>query len=515
MRPPDARTWGGLVRELASRVPDAPAIAFEGRRISFRELDAEGDRYARALLAFGVGKDHTVSVLGGNRPEWLFAFIGTARIGAVLAPLNTWFRDEELEYGLRHSDVKALFTVERFLKHDYEAMLRRVRPGLPSLEVVMPLDGDFPLAAETELAAAERAVGAGDMCLLLYTSGSTARPKGVRLHHGAMLENCFNIGERMRLTPSDRYWVGSPLFYGMATTNALPACWTHGACIVIQESFDAGVALELIEQERATAFCGLGNMTRALLEHPDFGRRDLSSLDKGITGFSPEDKRLAVVELGVRRCCSVYGLTETYGNCALTDADDPIEIRLSTQGLPLPGWELKVVDAVTEEQLPAGEVGHLLVRGYTTSGYFRDDDATAEAFDPDGFFRTGDLASVDVEGRMTWVARLKEVIKTGGINVSPREVEDLIDRHPGVRQVHVVGVPDAVRGEVVVAFVEPGSDGLDEDTLRRFVASQAAAFKVPTRVLFRRDDELPRLASGKVPKYRLREEAIRELGDGP
>jgi fatty-acyl-CoA synthase len=280
---------------------------------------------------------------------------------------------------------------------------------------------------------------------------------------------------------------------------------------VIQESFDPGMALELIERERVTAFCGLGNMTRALLEHPDFGRRDVSTLDKGITGFSPEDKRLAIAELGVGRCCSVYGLTETYGNCALTDADDPIGVRLQTQGLPLPGWELKVVDPATEQELHVGEVGHLLVRGHTTSGYFHDADATAAAFDVDGFFRTGDLAAVDADGRMTWVARLKEVIKTGGINVSPREVEDLIERHPDVRQVHVVGVPDPVRGEVVVAFVETLSEGLDEEAIRRFVADQAAGFKVPAHVLFRRDEELPRLASGKVPKYRLREEATRAL----
>jgi fatty-acyl-CoA synthase len=514
MRPPEARTWGALVRELAARTPEAPAIAFDGRRISYRELDEQGDGYARTLLAHGVRKGEFVSVLAGNRPEWLYVFLGTLRIGAVLAPLNTWFRDEELHYGLHHSGVKVLFAVDRFLNHDYAAMLGRIRHRLPALEAVLPLGGDLPQATDRELEAAQRSVRADDMCLLLYTSGSTARPKGVRLHHGAMLENCFNIGERMRLGPDDRYWVGSPLFYGMATTNALPACWTHGACIVIQESFDPGRALELIARERVTAFCGLGNMTRALLEHPDYGRRDLSTLDKGITGFSPEDKRLAITELGVARCCSVYGLTETYGNCALTDADDPIDVRLQTQGLPLPGWELKVVDPATEQELPVGEVGHLLVRGHTTSGYFDDADTTAAAFDGDGFFRTGDLASIDADGRMTWVARLKEVIKTGGINVSPREVEDLIDRHPDVRQVHVVGVPDAVKGEVVVAFVETLSDGLDEEAIRRFVADQAASFKVPARVLFRRDEELPRLASGKVPKYRLREEATRALTGG-
>ena len=515
MQPPEARTWGGLVRELAARTPDAAAIAFEGRRISFRELDIETDRYASGLLAHGVRKGDVVSVLAGNRPEWLYAFLGTVRIGAVLAPLNTWYKDEELAYGLRHPGVKLLFAVDRFVKQDYTAMLGRIRNGVPTLETVLPLDGELPSAPESALAEVEAQVGPDDLCLLLYTSGSTASPKGVRLHHGAVIENCFNIGERMQLTADDRYWFGSPLFYGMSTTNALPACWTHGACVAFQEVFDAGVALEVIERERITAFCGVGNMTRAMLEHPDFSLRDLSSLEKGITGFSPEDKRLAIEGLGVRRCCSIYGLTETYGNCAVTDADDPLEVRLESQGFALPGWELKVVDRDTEEELPWGDVGHLLVRGFTTTGYFGDPEATAAAFTDDGFFRTGDLCVIRTDGRMRWVARLKEMIKTGGINVSPREVEDLIDRHPDVRQVHVVGVPDPVKGEIVVAFVEPGLEGLDADAVRGFVAEHAASFKVPAHVLFRRDEELPRVASGKVPKYLLREEAIRELGGPP
>jgi fatty-acyl-CoA synthase len=525
MRPPDARTFGGLIRELAGLYPDRPALAFEGRRISFRELDVDADRFARALLARGVRRGEVVSVLAGNRPEWVSAFLGATRIGAVLAPLNTWYKQEELAYGLRHPGAKVLFTVDRLLKQDYSRMLGGILGDLPALETVVALgpvdlDGAVPAEAFLEeggripdavLREAEAAVEPSDMAFLLYTSGSTAAPKGVQIHHGDALENCFNIGEAQHLGPEDRVWLVTPLFYGFAAVNAVPASWTHGACLVLQETFDPGRALELIEREQATVYYGFGNITRALLAHPDFAERDLSSLQKGVTAFSAEDKRLAIVDLGVSRCCSPYGLTESYGNCTITDADDPLEVKLETQGRALPGWELKVVDPVDESARPAGEVGHLLIRGHVTSGYFGDADTTAAAFDEEGFFRTGDLARIGADGRLRFASRLKEMMKVGGINVSPREVEELIDQHPDVGQVHVVGVADPVKGEVVVAFVEPLRAGCDEESIRAFVAERAASFKVPAHVLFRSDAQLPRVASGKVPKHQLREEAAREL----
>jgi fatty-acyl-CoA synthase len=536
MEPPAARTFGGLLRELASRWPERPAIAYAGSRTTFRELDRQVDELARGLLALGVRYGDTVSVLAANRPEWLLVAFAAARLGAVLAPLNTWYKDEEIAYALERSRARVLFAVPRLRRNDYAAMLERLLPELrePATELrsarfadlrhVVGLEGrahrgGLGLAdvleagravPDGDLRAAEEAVRPEDMVFVLFTSGSTAAPKGVQLHHGAAIVNDFNIGERQHLGPDDRLWLVTPLFYGLGAVNALPAAWTHGSCLVLQETFDAGEALEIIERERATVYYGFGNMTRALLDHPSYAERDLSSLVKGVTGFSPEDKRLAIEDLGVRRCCSVYGLTESYGNCTLTDADDPLDVRLHTQGLPLPGWDLKIVEPGTERALEPEAVGALLIKGYLTSGYFRDPQGTAEAFDADGYFRTGDLARIDEAGRLRFHARLKEVIKVGGINVSAREVEELIDEHPRVRQVHVVGVPDPVRGEVIVAFVEPVG-GLREEEVRAYVAERAAGFKVPAHVLLRTDAQLPRVASGKVPKFRLREEAMRAL----
>lgn len=536
---PASRTLGGLLEEMRHRYPNRPAIVFQQSAYSFRGFDERVNALAKGLLGLGVGRGDKVALLASNRPEWLWACFATVRIGAVLCPLNTWSKRAELDYSLAHSDARVLITMDRFLHQDYRAELSALIPELdvtgvgqlrsrryPSLEAVVFLgDIQYPGActladleargaaiSDAALRDAAAAVRPEDLCYILYTSGSTADPKGVMLQHYATVENCFNIGERQHLTPADRLWLGTPLFYGLAAVNAVPAIYTHGGCLVLQEYFDAGQALELIDRERCTVYYGLGHMSRALLNHPDFGQRDLSTLTKGVTGFSPEDKRLTIEALGVSRCCSIYGLTESYGNCCLTDADDPLDVKLYTQGHPLPGWEFKIVDPDTGRRLPPGERGLVCIKGYTTTGYYKNAPETTKAFDHEGFFITGDLGLLDPEGRFRFHSRLKEVIKTGGINISPPEIEQILELHPGIRQAHVVGLPDPVRGELIVAFVEPVAEPLTEDEVRTFVKEQAASFKVPHHVLFRADAQFPRVASGKVPKYLLREEAIRELG---
>jgi fatty-acyl-CoA synthase len=365
--------------------------------------------------------------------------------------------------------------------------------------------------SDAALAAAATAVQPEDICYILYTSGSTAAPKGVLLQHYGCIENAFQIGERQHLTPDDRLWLVTPLFWGLGSENALPAIYGHGGCIVLQEYFEPGHALELIERERCTVFYGLGNITRALLDHPDFGKRDLSSLKKGVVGFTPEDKRLTIEVLGVSRCCSIYGLTECYGNSFVTDADDPLEVKLYTQGFPLPNTQVKIVDPETGRRLGPGEIGLLCLKGYTTPGYYKNPEETAKAYDAEGYFIPGDLGMLDHDGRFRFHARYKEMIKTGGINVSPLEVEIILLEHPKIKQAFVVGVPDEVKGERIAAYIEPADPSLTADEVRAYVKERAASYKVPDYVLFRADHELPRLASGKVPKYILREQAIKEL----
>ena len=231
------------------------------------------------------------------------------------------------------------------------------------------------------LARAQAAVTPDDICFILYTSGSTAAPKGVTLAHGPLLANGFDIGERQHLTAEDRLWLAVPLFWSFGSANAMPAIMTHGGCMVLQEAFEPGAALALIERERCSVYYGMANMARALLEHPDHPGRRLGAMRTGLTIGPPEDITLTIQALGAAELCTVYGSTETYGNCAVTDAHDPLPLRLATQGLPLPGMTIRAVDPATRAPLPPGEIGELAVRGYTTPGYFRAPELDAQAFD--------------------------------------------------------------------------------------------------------------------------------------
>jgi fatty-acyl-CoA synthase len=527
-------TLGDLLDERARLAAGADAVIFRDQRLTYGALAAAADDLARALLALGVRRGDRVAVLLPNRPEWIVAAFAIGRIGAITVGISTFSAPPEIAWTLEHARPTAVITMEAFRGRSFLAPiyamcpeLAAATPGalrserLPELRAVVSiderrhdgvyrLDGLLARAAEVPdatLRAAQAAVAAEDPCYILYTSGSTATPKGVVLAHGSVIANGFDIGERQHLTAADRVWLAVPLFWSFGSANALPALVTHGGSLVLQESFEPGEALALLDEHRCTVYYGMANMARAILEHPDRRRRPLAAMRTGLTIGLSEDIEMTMEAVAARELCNVYGSTETYGNCAVTDAHDPLALRLSTQGRPLPGMTMRVVDPHSGRPVAPGEVGELRVKGHVTPGYYKDAEQTRAAFDAEGYFVTGDLGLIGDDGRVRFRGRLKEIIKTGGINVAPLEVEAVLLNHPAVKQAYVVGVADRVRGEAVVAAVElhAGASATAE-ALTAFCRERLAGYKVPARFSFRKADEFPRTPTGKVHKPRLRDE---------
>jgi fatty-acyl-CoA synthase len=535
---PASRTLGDLLDEMAAAAPHSEAVVFRETRLDYAALKAGADEFARALLAVGVRRGDRVALLITNRPEWLVAAFGAAKIGAIVAAISTFSTPRELGWALEHSGATVLVTLDAFHGRDFVEALHELCPELhtsepgalhsdrlPELRAIISIGGTTPagvfswqdflaLGAAIEakaLAIAQDAVGPSDVCYILYTSGSTAMPKGVMLAHGNIVANGFDIGERMHLGVADRVWLAVPLFWSFGSANALPAIMTHGGCLVLQETFEPGEALALIECERCTVYYGMANMARALREHPAHPGRRLGAMRTGLTIGPPEDIAMTIAAIGAEALCNVYGSTETYGNCAVTDANDPLPVRLSSQGRPLPGMTIRVLDLETRQLLPQGEIGELAVAGYVTPGYYRAPELDAAAFDAEGFFLSGDFGSIGPDGRIRFRGRLKEMIKTGGVNVAPLEVEEVLLQHPDIVQAYVVGLPDAAKGEIVAAAVElRGGAIADSAAILAFCRERLAHYKVPVRLVLRSAEDLPRTTTGKIHKPTL----ARELASG-
>jgi fatty-acyl-CoA synthase len=525
---PVARTLPDLLDELAARQPGHEFIVggSGAERLSYAETRARVRRLAKGLLRLGVQRGDMVALLMTNRPEWLLIEFAVAMLGATLVPISTWSRPRELEYVLNHCAAGTLLTVPRFGGQDYLGALAEGASRLPHLRRIVVAGGERPGSqidfdalpdlgrdvSDAEIDAAQRAIRPEDVAYILYTSGTTSTPKGVQLCHGGLVENSWNIGERQHLTPADRIWMAISLFWSFGCANGLLAVMTHGGTVVLQEHLDPGAALALIERERCTVYYGTPNIAQALTEHPDRPRRDLSSLRTGAAIGSPAAMQM-VMDLGAREICNVYWLTECYGNCSVTDARDPAEIRRATVGYPLPGMEIRVVDRETRRPLPDGEVGEILVRGRLTPGYYRDPERNAASFDAEGFLLTGDLGFVGEDGRLRFRGRIKEMVKTGGINVAPLEVEEVLLGHPAVEQAYVVGIPDPRKEEILVAVVvlKPGH-AAEPEALRALCQDALAAYKVPREIHVMKREDLPVTGTGKVQKFRLAEKLAAARG---
>lgn len=536
MDSPKSKTLGDFIDEMASRFPDNEAIIFKEDRYTYRNFQDLANQVAKGLIRLGLKKGDKVATLINNRPEWLLLAYGVAKAGGIYVPLSTFYRTRELEYALKHCEVKMLFTIGRFLNHDYLKMVRELLPaldeagpggirfeGFPDLENVVSLDekakGTYlwediikfgEEVTDTDLEKAQSAVKGEDIVYILLTSGTTAHPKAVELLHDPVIANPFMIGERQHFTPEDRLWVAIPVFYGMFSTNAMTAIMGHGGTMVIQEYFDPAEALRLIEQEKCTVIYGFYNMLSAILNHPDRTHRDLSSVRTGSTIGKPEEIKL-MAELAPR-ICHIYGLTESYGNSHLTDANDPMELKCQSPGKPLPGFETKVVDIDTGKALPPGETGELCLKGHITPGYYKDPENNDKAFDEEGWFHTGDLVREDEKGNLYFDSRLKEMLKVGGINVSPATIEDYLMTNSKIKEVHVIGFPDKEKDEVVMAVVElnKGETATEEEIIQ-FCKGNIASYSVPAHAYFL-EEEWPQTSSGKVPQKLVKELIFSKLG---
>ncbi|HUC71577.1 MAG TPA: AMP-binding protein [Stellaceae bacterium] len=540
------QTIGAYFDRTAEQYGERDALIVRHRQIrwNWRELQQRVDDFAAGLIALGLERGERVGIWSPNNAEWVVTQFATAKAGLILVNINPAYRVTELEYALNKSGCAALITAARFKTSDYLAMLGELAPELstaspnalsalrlPALRLVITIGEDtvagalrfdavYDLAGKAErdrLAALAGRLQFDDPINIQFTSGTTGFPKGATLTHHNILNNGFFIGEAMKLGPDDRLCIPVPLYhcFGMVLGNL--ACLTHGSAMVYPgEGFDPLATLEAAEAERCTALHGVPTMFIAEMDHPDFGRFDLSSLRTGIMAGSPcpiEVMKRAVERMHLAEITIAYGMTETSPVSFQSSTDDPIERRVATVGRVQPHIEVKIVDAAGHI-VPRGVPGELLTRGYSVMlGYWDDEERTREAIDPARWMRTGDLATIDDEGYCNIVGRIKDMVIRGGENVYPREIEEFLYRHPKIQDVQVVGVPDRHYGEELCAWVRlhDGETATAED-IRAFCQGQIAHYKIPRYVRF--VDAFPMTVTGKVQKFRMREETIAELGLG-
>lgn len=513
LAPDPARfTLPRFLDDVAARHGAGTALRFEGADTSYDELRAAIRRTARALVAAGVVKGARVGVLIANRPEWVVATWAASLTGAVVVPVNTFATPKERDYILRHGDVSVLLMQAGLLKRDFLAELaarhpeiRRHEPGclrcsrLPQLRRIVCTGADARTGAvESWSQLAARAgevddalldeisleISPADDALLIYTSGTTARPKGILHMHRAPVIQSWRFAELMDLTPADRVLTAQPLFWSAGIAMSLGATLAAGACLVMQETFDAGAALDLVERERPTALHAWPHQEKSMAEHADAPRRDLSSLRR--IEFSSPLAPLAGLDKDEWGTYGSYGLSETFTLASALPAGAPAELRAGTSGEPLAATSIRIVDPSSGEPAEPGAAGEIAVKGATfMRGYYK---VEPELYlDDDGYFRTRDGGSIDADGRLHWSGRLSNLIKTGGANVSPLEIEEAAAAYPGIKASAAVGVAHPTLGEAIVLCAVTVDDAeVDTEALAAYLRERLAAYKQP-RVILRFD----------------------------
>jgi fatty-acyl-CoA synthase len=518
-------TIGQNLRRTVDQFGDSEALVVRHQkyRATYAELWSQTTRAARGLLARGIRKGDRVGIWSPNRAEWVVLQYATARIGVVLVNINPAYKTAELSYALQQSGTRLLILARAFRAADYVGMLSEVRDGCPDLEESLVLDDEWDVlladadrVAAEELEAIESSLQFDDAINIQYTSGTTGFPKGATLSHHNILNNGFFIGEALRLSERDRVCIPVPFYhcFGMVLGNL--ACTTHGSCMVVPgEGYEPLAVMETVQAERCTALYGVPTMFIAELDHPRFSEFDFSSLRTGIMAGSPcpvEVMRKVQSQMHMPEVTICYGMTETAPVSTQSATDDPLDKRVSTVGRIHPHVEIKIVDPANNAIVPRGQSGELCTRGYSVMlGYWNNPQATAQAIDAARWMHTGDLATMDDEGYVNIVGRIKDMIIRGGENIYPREIEEFLYGHPDVSDVQVIGVPSERYGEEVMAWVKLREGATaNEEALVAFCRGRIATYKIPRHWKF--VDGFPMTVTGKIQKFKMRETAVQELG---
>ncbi len=510
---------------------EALVVRHQNVRWSWGELGRRVDDLAAGLLSLGLERGDRVGIWAPNRSEWTLAQFATAKAGLVLVNVNPAYRRSELEYAMNKVECKALILAPALKTSNYLEItddlvkagklphLRHIvrlgpekTPGMLNFDDVARAGGN---AEKMKLDDLGPRLQFDDAINIQFTSGTTGHPKGATLSHHNILNNGYFVAEGLKLTPADRLCIPVPLYhcFGMVMGNL--GCLTHGSTMVYPaEAFDPLATLQAVAEERCTALYGVPTMFIAQLDHPEFARFDLKSLRTGIMAGSPcpiEVMKKVQSQMNMGEVTIAYGMTETSPVSTQCATDDPVERRVSTVGQVMPHIEIKIVDP-EGRAVARGETGEFCTRGYSVmKGYWNDEDKTREAIDEAGWMRTGDLATMDEQGYVNIVGRLKDMVIRGGENVYPREIEEFLYRHPKVQDVQVIGVPDPRYGEEICAWIKL-HDGktATADEIREFCKGQIAHYKIPRYIEF--VAEFPMTITGKIQKFVMREQTIAKLG---
>lgn len=537
------KTVGELLAEKAGTMPTHEALVYpdRGLRYSYSEFNEVCDTVAKGLIALGIEKGEHLAIWASNVPEWVSLQFGTGKMGAVLVTVNTNYRSAELEYLLKQSESTTLILIEDYQGNSYIDTIYQLCPELETSEPGKLQSKRLPLlkniiilgekkyqgtynwsdimrmadvVSDEELNARIATLDPDEVINMQYTSGTTGFPKGVMLTHSNLTNNAYNIAQCMGLTEIDRLCIPVPFFHCFGSVIGTLASVSVGATMVPVQEFNAEKVMQTVEMEKCTALHGVPTMFIAELNHPKFENYDFSTLRRGVmagTNCPIEVMKLVMDKMNMYEITICYGQTESSPVITQTRTNDPLELKVETVGRALPNVEVKIVDPETNSELPVYEQGELCTRGYhVMKGYYNNPGATNDAIDQDGWLHTGDLAVMDENGYCRITGRLKDMIIRGGENIYPREIEEFLYTHPKVLDVQVVGVPDEKYGEEVVAWIilKEGETSTAEE-IKAYFKDKISRHKIPRQIIF--TDTFPLTASGKIQKFKLREQTINLL----